>query len=211
MLPTPGAFVRNILRELYRATDPFVKSERSLPDFLDKHTNAFIYSPQYIPFLMKEFSGGKFVPCDGVSGGCSRGKETRYVYAEEAERVMHAALVETHQEVIVLYHTDSAPELSMLLLLSRVCAMKENALKIERMSSDLKKTIGASMKACFLHLEDMKEREHRFIDDVSVLVTELQQELTPSESDIELVTKFIINIHHFASQMLDTLEHAKRK
>jgi hypothetical protein len=124
---------------------------------------------------------------------------------------MHAALVETQQEVIVLYHTESAPELSMLLLLSRVCAMKENALKIKRMSNDLKKTIGASMKACFSHLEDMKERELRLIDGVSVLVAELQQELTPSESDIELVTKFIINIHYFASQMLDTLEHAKRK
>jgi hypothetical protein len=79
------------------------------------------------------------------------------------------------------------------------------------MSNDLKKTIGASMKAGFLHLEDMKKREQRFSDDVLVLVSELQQELTPSESDIEFVTKFIINVHHFASQMLDTLEHTKRK
>jgi hypothetical protein len=212
MLPIPGAFVRNILRELYRATDPFVKSGRSLPDFLDKYTDAFIYSPQYLPFLMKEFRGGKFVPSDGVPGGRLRRKGTQYVYVEEAEQVMQWAILETQQRVVVLYHSDNTkPQPSILPLLSRVCTMKENLLKLERLSAQLKKTISASMKMDFSHLEKIEERERQLGDALPLFVSELKRELTPSESEIELTTEFIVNIHDLALERLNTLEASKKK
>lgn len=209
MLPTPGMFVRNILRELHRATDSFVKSALSLPDFLENHDKAFIYSPHYLLDLFAEFNKGKFMLHDDVPGGCVRGRGTRYVYVEEAEKVIRSAIIKTHSEkMIVLHPPEESP---VLLLLSPVFAMKQNAIKIERMNNVLKKAINTSIQKDFLHLERVAEKERQLADEVLLVVSRFKQELTPSAADIDLVAALVINIHHFASQALDTLELSKRK